>query len=47
MCKDLYTSELKGNILKVKESMPDRQRSDDRRWEEERRCMKTKETMHK
>ena len=36
--------------VKVKRAMYECERSqktDDRKWEEERRCMKTKETMHK
>ena len=31
----------------MKEKDNRRQKLDDVRWEEERRCMKTKETMHK
>ena len=31
----------------MKEKDVRRQKLDDGRWEEERRCMKTKETMHK
>ena len=34
-----------GQYVKKKDAR--RQKSDNRRWEEERRCVKTKETMHK
>ena len=41
--KDSYNE--KGQYMKKKDVK--RQKSDNGRWEEERRCMKTKETMHK